>query len=72
MSVVIRYECNNKKKITFDPYNPRIYFEEWKCAGCGEWESGEEVVWMSDNGVASTLRKESKPWHVDCAPEQRD
>ena len=53
----IEYKSSNHK-ITYDPYNPRVRMEEWKCANCGEWVHEEEVVWM-----------DGKPYHDACEPD---
>ena len=41
----IEYKSANQRIIS-DPYNPRIFVVEWKCAGCGEWLNEDEVLWI--------------------------
>jgi len=55
-----------------DEFSGRIYRVEWKCAACGEWESEEEVVWIDPQTGEATTSDRGSPFHVDCAPEEKE
>jgi len=67
MSIIQTMNESETQKITEGSDNPRIYHEEWKCAGCGVWEHVDEIVWAKDNGELTVT--EGKPWCVGCVPE---
>ena len=68
--IQINEKSGGKCREIIDTENPRIFFEEWRCAGCGEWTNSEEVVWAKDDGTLSTTHADAKPWCEGCCPEE--
>jgi hypothetical protein len=68
VTIEIRYEEKGRKKVTYDPLNPRIYTEEWKCHECQTWIDQDEIVWAMENGTLSTDR--GNPYCVECCPQE--
>lgn len=66
----IEYKSANQRIIS-DPYNPRIFVVEWKCAGCGEWLNEDEVLWIDPETGEATVMK-GNPYHPGCEPEERN
>ena len=70
MSIEINYNQDRTVKTTTDTHNPRIYLKEYKCAGeCKEWIAEDEVVWVDQEGNATTGDK-GQPFCVSCCPPQ--
>jgi hypothetical protein len=51
-----------------DDFSGRIFKQEYKCAGCGEWVEHEDVIWAHDDGTLNT--DTGKSWCEGCCPEE--
>ena len=54
-------------RITLD--NPFREVEEWRCCGCGEWFSTDDIVFIDKQGKATVMFGD--PYCVHCRPQQQ-
>lgn len=63
----IQISDDGKSRVISDSYNPRIWVEEFKCVGCGEWFDKEEVNWALPDGTLDVDK--GSPYCDSCLPE---
>lgn len=68
--MTIHTEVNGYNRVIYDDMNPRIYYEECRCAVCSEYFDSEEMVWLDSFGDLGT--ENGDPFCTSCAPDPED
>lgn len=62
------------KRTISDDISGRIYSVEWRCHHCGKWvnDNDTDLVWANPKtGERNKGSAGARPFHLDCAPEER-
>jgi hypothetical protein len=65
--IEITYNKKRTIRTIADDLNPRIYYQEFSCKGCGIWINEDGVIWADEKG---NLTMHGNPYCDNCLPTE--